>query len=241
MAVNHFLMPSIPTNTQKELENQLKNLSEQVKQLKSSDETAKLKSEVENTQTELKNLSEQIKQLKSSDETAKLKTEVKNTQTELKKLSEQVKQLKSTVETSFSQPKPTTTTTNTPSKPETALKLDYRQILSKYDTEAIKNSPMQYHKAIISLVDEIIGILEDQEAVQAEKIAEISRIGLNLQAKYVESPHLTPEENTLLETRQEFLSEKLKLGTDEAKRRILMVKEQAETFFRRLEEINMGY
>ena len=126
---------------------------------------------------------------------------------------------------------------NAPQKAIQPPKVDYQAILSKYDAQAIKNSPIKYFTAAKSLVNDLLNILQQQEIAQAEKISEISRIGLNLNNKFTFSPQLTPEENELLSERQNFLAEMLSVGTDEAKTRLLSVKTQAENFLSSLDKI----
>ncbi|MBR0261436.1 MAG: hypothetical protein IJQ85_06535 [Selenomonadaceae bacterium] len=130
------------------------------------------------------------------------------------------------------------------SKPEPLVskpalpKVDYKQILAKHD--AAETSPIKYFAAVRSVVDELLDILQQHESAQAEAIASVAQIGLKLSTKYIDSPHLTPEENSLLAERQKFLAEKISLGTDKIKARLLSVKEHAEKFFERLEKINDG-
>ena len=117
---------------------------------------------------------------------------------------------------------------------------DYLPLLKKFDTAAIKKSPIKYFESVLSLSDELLEILDEYENAQSETIGECSKIELKLSAKFIESPHLSEEENNLLEERQKFLAQRLELGTDEVKFQILAVKTQAEEFFARLEKINRG-
>lgn len=125
-------------------------------------------------------------------------------------------------------------------KPKLTENFDYLPLLKKFDTEEIKKSPIKYFKSVLSLSDELLEILDEYEKEQRETIGDCSKIGLKLSAKFIESPHLSEEENNLLEARQKFLEERLKLATDDVKIQILSVKAQAEDFFSRLEKINFG-
>lgn len=124
--------------------------------------------------------------------------------------------------------------------PKLTANFDYLPLLKKFDTAAIKKSPIKYFKSVLSLSDELLEILDEYENSQSETIGECSKIALKLSAKFIESPHLSEEENNLLEERQKFLAQRLELGTDEVKFQILAVKAQAEEFFARLEKINRG-
>ena len=105
---------------------------------------------------------------------------------------------------------------------------------------AIAKSPIKYFDEVLSLTDELLEILQKYEAAQSETIAEFLKIALKLNMKYIDSLHLTTEENSLLAERQKFLAQRLELATDEPKRKILSVKAQAEKFFERLDKINSG-
>lgn len=115
---------------------------------------------------------------------------------------------------------------------------NYRQVLAKFDTVAIAKSPIKYFDAVLSLSDELLDILRRYEAEQSATIAEYLKIALALNAKYVDNPNLTPEENSLLADRQKFLAQRLELRTDEPAKKFLFVKAQAEDFFKRLATIN---
>lgn len=116
--------------------------------------------------------------------------------------------------------------------------LNYREILKKFDMAAIKKSPIKYFDAVLNVTDELLNILQDYETAQSETIAAFLKITLKLNIKYLDNPNLTPEENLLLAERQKFLAQRLELGTDEPKRKILLVKAQAENFFVELDAIN---
>ena len=123
------------------------------------------------------------------------------------------------------------------SKP-TLPNLNYRELIKKFDAAAIEKSPIKYFNAVLNVTDELLNILQDYEAAQSETIAECLKITLKLNVKYLDNPNLAPEENSLLAERQKFLAQRLELSTDESKRKILLVKAQAENFFERLDEIN---
>ncbi len=114
----------------------------------------------------------------------------------------------------------------------------YEKILLICDTEELKKSPIKYFDAVLSVTDILLYILQDYETAHADKIAECLTIAHNLNANHVDNPNLTEEENKLLAERQKFLAERLELGIDEPKRRILLAKEEAENFFARLDKIN---
>lgn len=117
---------------------------------------------------------------------------------------------------------------------------NYRPILAKYDVAAVNKSAIKYFDAVLSVTDELLNVLQEYEASQSETIAEFLKITLNLGAKYTDNPNLTAEENSLLSERQKILAQRLEIGIDEPKRRILSVKAQAERFFERLDAINGG-
>lgn len=117
---------------------------------------------------------------------------------------------------------------------------NYRPLLAKYDVATVNNSAIKYFDAVFSVTDELLGILQEYETAQAETIAEFLKIALKLNVKYTDNPNLTPEENLLLAERQKFLAQRLELGTDAPKQKILSVKAQAKEFFNRLDEINSG-
>ena len=85
-----------------------------------------------------------------------------------------------------------------------SVTVDYRTLLKKYDAEELKLSPTKYFEAVRSVVDELIDILQRNESAQASTIAELLQISLKLNEKYIDSPHLTPEENSLFAERQKF-------------------------------------
>ena len=113
-------------------------------------------------------------------------------------------------------------------------------MLAHYDTAAVDRSAIKYFDAVSGVADELLDALNEYEAAQAATIAECLKIALKLKAKYTDNPNLTPEENSLLAERQKFLAQRLELGTDAPKKKILSVKAQAEKFFARLETINSG-
>ena len=144
----------------------------------------------------------------------------------------------------FLKPKPIVrvnpTAKTMPAQKKSVAKFDYKPILAKYDVKAVNKSPIKYFEAVLSLTDELLNVLQDYEAAQADTIAEFLKISLKLSAKYTDNPNLTPEENSLLAERQKFLSQRLELGIDAPKRRILSVKAEAERFFDKLDKISDG-
>lgn len=73
---------------------------------------------------------------------------------------------------------------------------DYQTILEKFDTEAIDKSAIRYYEAILSVVDELLATLPENDTSKA---------------------------------------------VADKKRKLSFVKDQAESFFQRLDEINTGY
>lgn len=118
------------------------------------------------------------------------------------------------------------------------LNFNYDELLKKFDVAEIKKSPIKYLDAVLNVTAELLNILQDYEATQSETIAAFLKITLKLNVKCFDNPNLTPEENLLLAECQKFLAQRLELCTDEPKRKILLVKTQAENFFERLDEIN---
>lgn len=62
---------------------------------------------------------------------------------------------------------------------------NYFPILSKYDLSATSKSPIKYFESILSLSDELLGILDEYETAQSETIAEFLKIALKLNEKYL--------------------------------------------------------
>lgn len=118
--------------------------------------------------------------------------------------------------------------------------IDAKTLLAGYDVKAIDASVIQYTGAVRSLTDTILGMLQEYETAQNETVGAFSRIAVQLSAKYTESPHLTTEENELLEQRQQVLSERLDLGMDDVKQQILSLKKQAAAIAGRIDTINHG-
>ncbi len=108
------------------------------------------------------------------------------------------------------------------------------------DTAEINKSPIQYYESILNVADELLKYLQEHETAQAETISAFSQMAFKLNARFTESPHLTPEENSLLKERQKFLAARLELGTDDTKSQILSVKAQAEELAARIDKINHG-
>lgn len=133
----------------------------------------------------------------------------------------------------------------TEGKPKPPAKVEVPQIkfpamidFLKYDAATINKSPIKFYQSVSSATDEVLNYLQQYEKAAAETISEASKILLKLNAKYIASPHLTTEENSLLETRQQFLARRLELDTDDTKLQILSMKAQAEELAARIDEIN---
>lgn len=123
-------------------------------------------------------------------------------------------------------------------KPKIIAPIDYKPLLKKYDVESIDESPIQYCTAVKSLAEYLLETLQDCEAARGDTLSEFSQISLKLGAKFMESPHLTAEENAMLRERQQILARRLELGTTDTKLQILSVKAQAEELSARIDKIN---
>lgn len=191
------------------------------------DELSQVKSRLDNVQsavTEMSSLKSRLYDIPS------IKTELSRVKSRL----DDVQSIKTELSQIKSQLSEIQTVKNTPAH------ADFGQFLAKLDTITIDKSPIKYFGAVLSLTDELLKVLQDYEAAQAETIAEFLKISLKLSAKYTDNPNLTAEENSLLAERQKFLATRLELGIDAPKRRILSVKAQAERFFERLDKISDG-
>ena len=111
-------------------------------------------------------------------------------------------------------------------------------LLAGYDMAAIEKSAIRYFDAVVNLADTMLETLREYESANESAISELLKVALKLKLKFTENPHLTPEENSLLYERQKFLAQRLAMGTNEVRDKILLLKTQAERFFRRLDEIN---
>lgn len=140
----------------------------------------------------------------------------------------------------FSKPKSTTETIKKHAQKNLPVPFDYTPILAEFNLPELEDSPIKYFNAVLSVSDELLDVLQELETAQADTIAESLQIAIKLNAKYIDNPNLTAEENSLLAERQKFLSKRLELNTDEPKLKILFVKAQAEKFFERLDKINEG-
>lgn len=117
---------------------------------------------------------------------------------------------------------------------------DYTVLLAKYDITAIDNSIIKYFRAVQQWTDELIDKLGYYEAEMDGVIRDFNLISLKLSKKYEDSPHLTEEENALLEERQKYFQKKFSLGMTSVKAKILSVKKQADDLEYRIDEINNG-
>ena len=124
-------------------------------------------------------------------------------------------------------------------KKEVCLTADfsYKPLLAKYDVKAVDQSVIQYYEAVLSVTDTILEMLQEYETAQSETIRDFSKIALQLEARYTESPHLTEAENEHLAERQQFLAVHLELGMDAVKAQILNIQSQAEALAKRLREV----
>lgn len=117
---------------------------------------------------------------------------------------------------------------------------DYRPLLAKYDVDAVNRSPIRYYEAVQSVSDALLDVLNEYESAQADTISDFNQLALRLNVKYVDSPHLTDDENKHLADRQRFLAQRLELGVDDVKRQILSLKAQADDLSARIDRINHG-
>ncbi len=124
-------------------------------------------------------------------------------------------------------------------KKEVRLTADfsYKPLLAKYDVKAVDQSVIQYYEAVLSVTDTILEMLQEYETAQSETIRDFSKIALQLETRYTESPHLTEAENEHLAERQQFLAVHLELGMDAVKAQILNIQSQAEALAKRLREV----
>lgn len=115
---------------------------------------------------------------------------------------------------------------------------DYTALLAKYDVKAINKSVIKYYQAVQQWTCELINKLDDYEEQKEAVIRDFNLIGLKLSKKYEKNSKLTDEENTLLAERQRYLSNKLSLGMNNIKSKILAVKKQADDLEMRIDEID---
>lgn len=115
---------------------------------------------------------------------------------------------------------------------------DYTALLAKYDVKAIHKSVIKYYQAVQQWTCELINKLDDYEEQKEAVIRDFNLIGLKLSKKYEKNSKLTDEENTLLAERQRYLSNKLSLGMNNIKSKILAVKKQADDLEMRIDEID---
>lgn len=115
---------------------------------------------------------------------------------------------------------------------------DYTALLAKYDIDAINKSVIKYYQAVQQWTYELINKLDDYEEQKEAVIRDFNLIGLKLSKKYEKNSKLTDEENALLAERQRYLSNKLSLGMNNIKSKILAVKKQADDLEMRIDEID---
>ena len=118
------------------------------------------------------------------------------------------------------------------------IPVDLAAIIAKYDTAAINKSPIKYYKAVLSVTNEMINLLQDYENAQDEIISEISKITQEISENYTIKKYLTKDENALLEERQKILARRFTVNTNDAKEEILSVKVQADELAARIYEAN---
>ncbi len=118
------------------------------------------------------------------------------------------------------------------------IPVDLAAIIAKYDTAAINKSPIKYYKAVLSVTNEMITLLQDYENAKDEIISEISKITQEISENYTIKKYLTKDENALLEERQKVLARRFTVNTNDAKEEILSVKVQADELAARIYEAN---
>lgn len=117
---------------------------------------------------------------------------------------------------------------------------DYMTLLSKYNVEAIDNSIIKYFQALQKWTCELMDKLDYYEQEMEMVICDFNVISLKLSKKYEDTPHLTDEENSLLDERQRYFQKKFSLGMHSVKSKIIAVKKQADDLEYRIDEIDNG-
>ncbi len=114
-----------------------------------------------------------------------------------------------------------------------AEKFNFYELSAKYDVAEINQSPVKFYKAVISVADEVLKYLQLYGSAAAE-------IAIPFNARYIDSPHLTLEENLLLKNRREKLAQILNLGVEEIAAQILEIRSEAEEMAAYRERIMSG-
>ena len=118
------------------------------------------------------------------------------------------------------------------------LLFDREKILAGYNLNEISNSLFRYTESVKSLVDLLLSRINTYENTKSSLLQKISSVTSNLCVKYIPNPHLTDEENELLELRQKFFLKILQADMSDVKIKIINVKAQIENLEQRIDEIN---
>lgn len=115
---------------------------------------------------------------------------------------------------------------------------DYQQMLEKYDVSTIDASVIKYYEAVQSWCAELMGKLADYDKCKADTIRECNAISLQLSKKYEQNSSLDEKENKLLQERQQYFQGKFYLGMSSVRKKLLIVKKQADALEARLDAID---
>ncbi len=115
---------------------------------------------------------------------------------------------------------------------------DYHDMLGDYDVSAIDTSLIQYYTAIQRWIGTLLEKLDEYEGLKDDIIREFNVISLTLSRKYEADPHLTADENALLERRQHFFCQRFSLDMNQVKEKLISVKEQADALEERLDDLD---
>lgn len=115
---------------------------------------------------------------------------------------------------------------------------DYQQMLEKYDVSTIDASVIKYYEAVQSWCAALMGKLADYDKCKADTIRECNAISLQLSKKYEQNSSLDEKENKLLQERQQYFQGKFYLGMSSVRKKLLIVKKQADALEARLDAID---
>lgn len=132
----------------------------------------------------------------------------------------------------------TNSKTAAPEKSISPAAFDFDFDFTKYDAASINQSPIKFFKAVSSVADEMLELLQQYEDFAAKIIADAAQISSTINTSYINNPQLAPNENNLFAERKRILANLLTFGTDDAKAQILLMKSQAENFAANINAIN---
>ncbi len=115
---------------------------------------------------------------------------------------------------------------------------DYASLLGDYDLPEIAKSPIKYYKAIQEWTSELMLKLDVFDREKEKTIQDFNEISLQLSGKYEDDPNFAPEENDLLRSRREFFGRNFSLVLNDARKKILNFKRQAEELDTRLNALH---